>query len=234
MRFCAFGMGAQEETLEPRGVSSIHDFRLKYVAAELPCGKPGDRVPPIKQGQYWRDTIERLNVERPVSELAPGREGDLSVPRRGRVSPTDPGSVRSGEPTGGDVPPGRPFTPDGHLVGSLAECYTEYYYGLTLHKRSNEGHDGLIGDLEIEVKATQGRAVALRSGPKHLLVFKLSREGAFEEVYNGPGAPVRSSLPRSHSENGQRQVLSVQLRRLMEGIALEDRLPLIRPIPRML
>ena len=131
--------------------------------------------------------------------------------------------------------PGRPFTPDGHLVGSLAECYTEYYYGLTLHKCSNEGHDGSIGDLEIEVKATQGRAVALRSGPKHLLVFKLSREGAFEEVYNGPGAPVWSLVAtKPQPSNGQRQVSLVQLRRLMEGIALEDRLPLIRPIPRML
>jgi len=68
----AFGMGVRkEETLKPRGLSSIQDFRLKYVAIELPCGNPGDRVPPIKQEQYWRDAIAQLNVERPVSELAP-------------------------------------------------------------------------------------------------------------------------------------------------------------------
>jgi len=38
--------------------------------------------------------------------------------------------------------PGRPFTRDGHLVGSLAECYAEYYYGVQLHPCSNQGHDG--------------------------------------------------------------------------------------------
>src|SRR5580700_8525568 len=29
--------------------------------------------------------------------------------------------------------PGRPFTPDGHMVGSLAECFAEYFYGLKLY-----------------------------------------------------------------------------------------------------
>jgi len=28
--------------------------------------------------------------------------------------------------------PGHPFTPDGHMVGSLAECFAEYYYDLKL------------------------------------------------------------------------------------------------------
>ena len=37
--------------------------------------------------------------------------------------------------------PGRPFTPDGHMIGSLAECFAEYYYGLNLYKCSYPGHD---------------------------------------------------------------------------------------------
>lgn len=53
--------------------------------------------------------------------------------------------------------PGRPFTPDGHMVGSLAECFAEYYYGLKLYACSNPGHDAHTDDCKVEVKATSGR-----------------------------------------------------------------------------
>ena len=39
--------------------------------------------------------------------------------------------------------PDRPFTPDGHMVGSLAECFAEYYYGLDLYACSNPGSMGI-------------------------------------------------------------------------------------------
>ncbi len=32
--------------------------------------------------------------------------------------------------------PGRPFTPDEHIVGSLGEVIVAHYYGLTLEKPS--------------------------------------------------------------------------------------------------
>jgi len=86
--------------------------------------------------------------------------------------------------------PGRPFTPDGHMVGSLAECFAEHYYDLKLFACSYPGHDAYTSDCKVEIKATQGNSVALRSGPDMLLVFKLLRDGSFEEIYNGPGAPV--------------------------------------------
>jgi hypothetical protein len=62
--------------------------------------------------------------------------------------------------------PGRPFTPDGHMVGSLAECFAEYYYGLKLFAPSTTGHDGEVGGCRIEVKATQNNRVAFRSCPE--------------------------------------------------------------------
>jgi hypothetical protein len=84
--------------------------------------------------------------------------------------------------------PGRPFTPDGHMVGSLAECFAEYYYGLNLYVCSYPGHDAHTADCDVEIKATQGNSVSLRSGPDPLLVLRLLRDGSFEEIYNGPGA----------------------------------------------
>lgn len=44
--------------------------------------------------------------------------------------------------------PGHPFTPDGHMVGSLAECFAEYYYGLNLYACSYPGHDAQTPDLQ--------------------------------------------------------------------------------------
>ena len=77
--------------------------------------------------------------------------------------------------------PGRPFTPDGHMVGSLAECFAEYKYGLKLHACSYPGHDAHTDDCKVEIKATQGKSVSLRSCPEKLLVFQLLRDGSLRK-----------------------------------------------------
>jgi hypothetical protein len=71
------------------------------------------------------------------------------------------------------------------MIGSLAECFAEYYYALTLFACSNPGHDARLDDCQVEIKAAQRKSVSLRSGPEKLLVLKLVRDGSFEEV-NGP------------------------------------------------
>ncbi|ABI55742.1 DUF6998 domain-containing protein [Alkalilimnicola ehrlichii MLHE-1] len=106
--------------------------------------------------------------------------------------------------------PGRHFTPDGHLVGSLGECLAAHHYGLELLTASSPGVDAIKGELKVEIKATQGQRVALRSGPEHLLVLKLNKRGGFSEVYNGPGRPVWKELERKpRPSNGQYQVSQV-------------------------
>jgi hypothetical protein len=129
----------------------------------------------------------------------------------------------------GDMFPGRPFTPDGHLVGSLAECFAEYYYGLNLYACSHPGHDAHTDDCKVEIKATQGKSVSLRSGPEKLLVFRLLRDGSFEEIYNGPGAPVWALVEsKPKPSNGQHKVSLTQLRKLMQSVSPEQRLPRVR------
>lgn len=39
--------------------------------------------------------------------------------------------------------PGRPFTPDGHPVGSIGEVLAAERYGLTLQPPSTTGHDAI-------------------------------------------------------------------------------------------
>src|SRR4051794_18279082 len=70
--------------------------------------------------------------------------------------------------------PGRPFTLDGHLVGSLGEVLASHHYNLELLPCSAECHDATTNDGRlVQVKATQGTTVALRSQPDHLLVILL-------------------------------------------------------------
>lgn len=52
-----------------------------------------------------------------------------------------------------------------------------HYYGIELVPASTQGYDGTRDDKKIEVKTTQGTAVALSSGPEHHLVLKLLPDG---------------------------------------------------------
>jgi hypothetical protein len=126
--------------------------------------------------------------------------------------------------------PGRHFTPDGHLVGSLGECLAAYHYGLELLPASSPGVDAVKDGRKIEIKATQGQRVALRSGPAHLLVLRLNREGGFSEVYNGPGDIVWKAFQgKARPSNGQFQIALSRLSALMQGVPHELKLPMKIP-----
>jgi hypothetical protein len=120
--------------------------------------------------------------------------------------------------------PGRRFSLDGHLVGSIGEVLASHFYNLQLLASSSERHDAVARDgRNVQIKATQCDRVALRSQPECLLVLKLSRDGSFEEIYNGPG-DVPWSLCGRRSSNGQRQISLSTLRRLMHNVPAPLRL----------
>jgi hypothetical protein len=111
--------------------------------------------------------------------------------------------------------PGRHFTPDGHLVGSLGEALAAHHYKLELLPASAHCHDGTCDGRNVQIKATQGDRIALSSQPDFLLVLKLNRDGSFTEEYNGPGEPVWSLVShKPRPKNGQYQVSLSALRRV--------------------
>lgn len=126
--------------------------------------------------------------------------------------------------------PGRHFTPDGHLVGSLGECLAAYHYGVELMPASSPGVDAVKNGRKIEIKVTQAQRVALRSRPKHLLVLRLNREGGFSEVYNGPGDIVWKEFKgKVKPSNGQFQISLSRLAALMREVPPELKLPMEIP-----
>jgi hypothetical protein len=109
----------------------------------------------------------------------------------------------------------RPFTPDGHMVGSIGEALAAHYYGMTLTPCSTPGCDATVGDKRVEIKATQSTKVAFRCKPDHLLVLKLHRDGSFDEIYNGDGARVWALVAHKPiPPNGQLSVPLSSLKRL--------------------
>lgn len=127
----------------------------------------------------------------------------------------------------GEMFPGRHFTPDGHMVGSLGECLVADAYCLELKAASNKGYDAVTeSGLEVEIKATQSNSVAFRSQPQHAIIIKIFPDGTFEEIYNGPGALVWEQFKDKRlPSNGQFQVSVTKLSRLNQLVAQSDRVP---------
>lgn len=121
--------------------------------------------------------------------------------------------------------PGRRFTPDGHLVGSIGEVLAQHHYGIELCSPSFPGHDGRTADgRQVQVKATQRGSIGLRSEPQMLLVFQLSPDGSFQEVFNGPGS-LAWEAAGPLQKNGQRGISVAKLSQLLETVPEEQRIP---------
>ena len=123
--------------------------------------------------------------------------------------------------------PGRHFTPDGHLVGSIGEVFAAERYGISLFTAGCETHDGEAPDGRlVQIKATQRCSVGISEKPDYLLVFSIDNEGRLSEVYNGPGKPVWELFTgKRRPKNGQYQVSLSRLRVLSEDVLPEDRIP---------
>ena len=117
--------------------------------------------------------------------------------------------------------PGRRFTPDGHLVGSLGEVAAVALFDITLHNASTKGCDTITSDgRTVEIKATYGNSgVGVRRSSHGiadaLVVLKLSKDGSVEVVYNGPYALAHTLIAdKPDTSNGQVSMRLARLRSL--------------------
>ena len=120
--------------------------------------------------------------------------------------------------------PGRKFTVDGHLVGSIGEVIVAEHYGLSLLPNSTKTHDAVSKEgKQVQIKATQVKGIAISSEPDYLIVIRILPDGSWEEIYNGPGRAVWDNAGKIQ-KNGQRPISLSKLRNLMGSIDIKDKI----------
>jgi hypothetical protein len=111
--------------------------------------------------------------------------------------------------------PGRKFTPDGHLVGSIGEVVAAEALGLTLYPMSQQGHDAYDVNGDVQIKMTAGNTVAMYATCDRLVVLRIVSPVAAEILYDGPGQPVWEKAGKM-GKNGQRVVRLSRLRTMAD------------------
>ena len=120
--------------------------------------------------------------------------------------------------------PGRKFTIDGHLVGSIGEVIVAEHYNLDLLPNSTKTHDARTKDGKmVQIKATQVKGIAISSEPDYLIVIRLLSDGSWEEIYNGPGRAAWDNAGKMQ-KNGQRPISISKLRNLMGSVDINDKI----------
>ena len=122
--------------------------------------------------------------------------------------------------------PGRKFSIDGHLLGSLGEVIAAEHYGLKLLKNSFEKHDAVDKQNRmVQIKATQINRIAISSEPDYLIVIQIAPDGNWSEIYNGSGSRVWNNAGKMQ-KNGQRPVSVAKLKMLMENVQENEKIGL--------
>ena len=128
--------------------------------------------------------------------------------------------------------PGRHFTLDGHLVGSVGEVAAAYYYGIELFPPSTELHDGFVDNKNVQIKITQTDNVLIGEKPEYLIVLYLTRAGKVYEVYNGPGVIPWETLGKP-DKRGYKHLRVNKLMSLDKEIKPADRIAAVHPIEKL-
>jgi hypothetical protein len=108
--------------------------------------------------------------------------------------------------------PGRYFTPDGQMVGSIGEAIAESHYGINLYPPSHPVFDGNKDGKEIQIRTTQGRSTYIKTAEGMFLALRLNPDGTFEEVYNADAHRVWHAV--SHRKANRMGEIVVSLKQL--------------------
>ncbi len=124
--------------------------------------------------------------------------------------------------------PGRRFTPDGIMVGSLGEVLAEIRYNIRLLPPNTPKHDAqeLTSGRLIQIRTNQSDATYLCEKPDHLIALKLHRDGTISEIYNGSGSEAwELALEVQPDPNGYRAIRHSKLIKAMKhpGVRIGSR-----------
>ena len=182
---------------------------------------PVSRYPRLSQAtpaqrENWRligrgDGIHWPEIDEDISILSLLRVPKNAVPSRFEEVPALIGDLLKTTQRLNAMFEGRPFTPDGHLVGSIGEVVAEYIYDLRLQPASTPQIDAHTKDgrsVQIKLTGAKGTSFGLRWSSRMktphadlLIALKLNEVG-FAEIYNGP-FPIDLLDGRPDTSNGQ-------------------------------
>lgn len=128
--------------------------------------------------------------------------------------------------------PGRHFTLDGHLVGSIGEVMAAYYYGIELYTASAEIHDGEVDGRKVQIKISQQDNIVISHQPDYLIVLYLNKNGNIYEVYNGKGNLPWESAGKRDGHNYKHMRVN-KLMELDKQVQECDRITKINEIEKM-
>ena len=128
--------------------------------------------------------------------------------------------------------PGRHFSLDGHLVGSIGEVMAAYYYGIELYAASAVAHDGEIDGKKVQIKISQQDDIVINHEPEYLIVLYFRKNGDVFEVYNSPGEAPWNSASKRDSHNNRHMRVN-KLMELDKQVSDEFRIAVVNVISKM-
>jgi len=118
--------------------------------------------------------------------------------------------------------PGRKFTPDGYLVGSIGEVVAAEALNLTLYPGSHPIHDAFNAEGDVQIKMTGSSNVSMYASCRRLVVLRVVSPSEAEIVYDGPGEPAWNAAGK-RAKNGQRCISLTRLRKLTKQESSAER-----------
>ena len=128
--------------------------------------------------------------------------------------------------------PGRHFTLDGHLVGSIGEVMASYYYGISLYRAGEPTHDGEVDGKKVQIKITQQDDIVINEEPDYLIALYLTKNGDVYEIYNGRGKEPWKAASKRDSHNNKHMRVN-KLMELDAEVPEADRISAKNPIEKM-
>ena len=178
--------------------------RFPRLLAGTPSQRSNWRLIGRGDGIHWPELDEDISVRTLLN--VPRRQ-----PSRFEEVPALIGDLLKATQRLNELFEGRPFTPDGHLVGSIGEVVAEHIYDLKLQPASTPQIDAHTQDgrtVQIKLTGSNGKSFGMRWSSQRklehaeiLIGLKLNETG-FTEIYNGP-FPVDLLEGRPDTSNGQ-------------------------------
>jgi len=125
---------------------------------------------------------------------------------------------------------GRHFTLDGRLIGDIGEVLAVQHYAITLTTAQTAVHDAVTADgRNVQIKATMKESLTFpwSDAPDYYIGLKILEDGTHQEIYNGPGEPIKKALAnrKSRPKTGSHVVSVKLLKRLQGSVLPRERIP---------